>query len=508
MTQAKGRIAWIIVLGLTGTIGVVLLLLYPDLYPLLIQYVPSWVPLWWVEECALILIMTYAVARRFVPSGREVTGAARRVRRGLARINVLINRAWNGGLTIALGLVCVGFLTAWVPHYLTWPWSRDEDTFGGLALSWDHGILPYRDIRSFNFPGQTYLFWVLGKVFGWGRTVPFYAFDASCVLLLGVVLVAWSRRRLVSALPGLVAYLVFLKAYLTLAFEDTAQRDWHTALLVCLGIMVAQAWPGRLSRIASALTAALALSIRPHAVLFVPALAAAVVDLGPNLQATRNARFRLLLEWFSWLSVFLAVVFAPLVAAGICDDWIRSLSVVAYGGPYSTATPASAAKVFLDQLRDWRTDIPLATTFLLATCSTGGAGRLARTWLLAWLGVLIYRPVHPVQHGYLIHPILLVESITWALVVWWLLSMNRLSRPLRVSRCCSWFTSLCPRPPGCATCLPVLGPCLCWLAERCPRRCRADAFTFTPTRTSGTTTVLYWATSARRPASGRSWPTS
>ena len=431
MTHVVARIAWLLLLSLIGTAGVVFLLLFPSLYSLLIDFVPEGIRVWWVEECALTGFVTYVVARRLVPSGRGATGVARQVRGGLARIGVLMNRAWNGGLTMALGLVCVGFLAAWVPHYLTWPWSRDEDTFATLALSWEHGILPYRDIRAFNFPGHTYLFWGLGKIFGWGRTVPFYAFDASCVVLLGGVLVAWSRRRLGGALPGLVGYLVFLKSYLSFAFETTGERDWHTAFLVCLGLMIAQAWPGRLSRVASALTAALALSIRPHAILFLPALAAAVAEGGPSLRSTPYARFRFL-EWVSWLGLFLAMVFAPLVAAGITADWFRSLAVPAYGGPYSTVTPASAVQVFLNQLRDWKTVIPLAATFLLATYSSGGLRRTARTWSLAWLGVLVYRPVHPAHHGYLIHPILLVGSITWALVASQIVSIHWLSRPVRV----------------------------------------------------------------------------
>ena len=210
--------------------------------------------------------------------------------RELALIDWLVDRAWDGGLAKVVGLVCIGFLIAWAPHYLTWPWSGDEDTYALLALSWDRGILPYRDIRTFNVPGEIYLFWGFGKVFGWGRTVPFYALDASCVVLLGVVVVAWSRRKLDRALPGLVGYLAFLAYYLNMTYETTGERDWHTAFLVCSGLMIAQAWPGRRSRIASALTTAMALTFRPHAVLFLPALAAAVLEAEPSSGLLRTRR--------------------------------------------------------------------------------------------------------------------------------------------------------------------------------------------------------------------------
>jgi hypothetical protein len=442
MTHAAWRTARIIGLGLAGTIAAIVLLLLPDLLRLIAALIPPRLRAWWVEAGALGLLVADAITRR---------SAAARPRAGrvakLARIDALMDRAWDGGLAGAVGLVCVGFLTAWVPHYLTWPWSRDQDSFAVLALSWRHGMLPYRDIPAYNFPGETYLFWGLGEVFGWGRTAPFYAFDAGCILLLGAVLVAWSRRKLGGALPGLVAYLAFLGFYLSLAFENTGERDWHTAFLVCSALLVAQAWPGRWSRIASALMTALAVSIRPHAILFLPALAGAVAEPEPTPRPAPGGTFRVVREWSLWLGAFLALAFAPVVAAGIADDWIRGVRLVASRGPYSRATPAGAIMAFLDQLRDWRTDVPLAATLFLATSPAGRLGRTARTWSLAWLGALVYRPLHPVQHGYLTLPLHLVGSITWALVVSWLVSVHRLARPVRVVAVALLAYELVPQPP-------------------------------------------------------------
>jgi hypothetical protein len=133
-----------------------------------------------------------------------------------------------------------------------------------------------------------------------------------------------------------------------------------------------------------------------------------------------------------WLCCFLALVFAPVIAAGITDDLIRGVRVAAYGGPYSNTSPVGALKRFLHQLRDWRIDVPLAATLLLATCSAGRLSHLARTWSLAWLGVLVYRPLHPVDHAYLMHPIVLVSAITWALSVAWIISLHWLLRPVRI----------------------------------------------------------------------------
>ena len=239
------RIAEIIVLGLVGTIGLFVLLVLPDLLRLIVALMPLWLRIWWVEALASVFLMTYVITRRFKVSEPAAGRVAKLARRELARIDWLMDRAWDGGLAKVVGLVCIGFLIAWAPHYLTWPWSGDEDTYALLALSWDRGILPYRDIRTFNVPGEIYLFWGLGKVFGWGRTVPFYALDASCVVLLGVVVVAWSRRKLDGALPGLVGYLAFLGYYLNMTYETTGERDWHTAFLVCSGLTdrASLAWP-------------------------------------------------------------------------------------------------------------------------------------------------------------------------------------------------------------------------------------------------------------------------
>jgi len=61
----------------------------------------------------------------------------------------------------------------------------------------DNGRLPYRDLPSTNFPGSIYLFWLLGKVFGWDRTVPVHCTDAVFLLTPGrgaAVLVALPIR--------------------------------------------------------------------------------------------------------------------------------------------------------------------------------------------------------------------------------------------------------------------------------------------------------------------------
>ena len=148
--------------------------------------------------------------------------------------------------------------------------SRLGDVRGAGAIG-DHGIVPLSRYSNIQFPRAIYLAWLLGKVFGWGHTLPLYAFDAGCVVFLGWMMVTWSRKPLGGAVPGLVGYLAFLNRYLNLRYEVIAQRDWYTAFLVCVGLLFMQTWPGRRARFASAAAAAMALVLRPHAVLFLPA---------------------------------------------------------------------------------------------------------------------------------------------------------------------------------------------------------------------------------------------
>jgi hypothetical protein len=119
------------------------------------------------------------------------------------------------GLSWVVGAVCVSLLATRVPHYLTCP---------GSAISTHSQRLPslgtpessVSPCSRHNFPGQTYIFWMLGKAVGWSHTAAFYAVDVAFLVMLGAALMARSVRRFHGPLPGLVAYLAFLAHYLSL----------------------------------------------------------------------------------------------------------------------------------------------------------------------------------------------------------------------------------------------------------------------------------------------------
>ena len=410
--------------GLVCSLGLVVLLLLPALY----GFVPENLRTLWT--LGLVCVGVYALVVRLATTKFAETRLAERVRDGVKRLDVVADRALQRGLARALGLLCLGLLLIWIPQYLTWPWFRDTETFAVLAQSWDRGILPYRDIKTFNLPGAIYLGWTLGKVFGWGHTLPLYAFDAGCVVFIGLVMVSWSRRNLGGALPGLIGYLAFLNRYLNLRYEVIAQRDWHAAFLLCVGLLLMQTWPGRRARLASAVTAALALAIRPHAVLFLPAL---VWEAAQRREVSASGwadKTRTAAIWCVWFGLFVVLALAPLVVAGIFDDLIRQLQGIASVGTHYQATPGDKIHVFLAQFGSWRNVVPLAATVLLAAQRRSGLSKIATSWSLVWLGASFYRPIHLVHHDYLMLPVLLVSSITLALAVSWSLSSERVSRPI------------------------------------------------------------------------------
>jgi hypothetical protein len=330
--------------------------------------------------------------------------------------------AWalRGPLAVALGGLCVFQLATWIPHYLTWPWFADHDVFATLALGWEHGQLPYRDLAGNNFPGTVYLFWILGKLFGWGRTMPFYAVDASFVLILGASLLAWSGRRFGHILPGLVGFAVFLTYYLSLDFSRTAQRDWHGPFFLVVGLLLADAFPGRWSRRIAALAAAVGFAFRPQVVLLFPAMGLAVVQgvrAEDPSETGRGGGVRAILGWALLTAALIVVAFAPLLLAGLLDEFLRSVGLTFYGSSYNKAGPASILKQALLQCLHLEYDLVPLAVLLLAPLGDPATRRSARAWLLAYAGVWLYKPLSPVPYPYLEHPLALVWAINIAVLV-------------------------------------------------------------------------------------------
>jgi hypothetical protein len=341
------------------------------------------------------------------------------------RSNFWIGLLLRWVLPAALGLGCAVRLATWAPHYLTWPWFTDSDVFGTLAYGWHLGLRPYRDLYGNNFPGTIYLFWFAGRICGWGKTWPIYAADLVLLAALLATLLAWSRRRAGSFLPGLVGTSAILSYVCGLDYTMSAQRDWQAPLLATVALLLIQGWRGRLSLLFSALAFAAALTVRPQALAFLPALLAALA-----IDTPAEGRKAKLTIWGACVGGGLVIGFAPLVLAGVFGDFVRSLGVVVYGGSYNDVTSAGALSIFFSQLGPPKMWI-LAAGIAIVAARVGASGwRDAAPWLLAWLGVLFYGPLSPQPLPYLTHPLQLIVTVLATVLTGLVLAQTERPTPL------------------------------------------------------------------------------
>jgi hypothetical protein len=344
--------------------------------------------------------------------------------------------AWLLGpsLAVALGGTCAVFLLTWAPHYLTWPYWADTEQFAISAQSWDAGIRPYRDLADFDFPGPIYLLYVLGKAFGWARTMPFYAADLALLLMLGGALVGWSRRLFGTWIPGMIGFVSWLGYYLGRDYTQVAQRDWQGSALVVLGLLALEALPGRVARPLSALGLAAALAYRPQPVLFGPAFLSAIEESARRPGDRPAHPLRATAGWSATLAMSLVVMFSPLMAAGVLDDFIGAVRITRYGASYNHVDwymfYCRSKYLFWD---DWLTPFLTASLVLIGAAGPPDLRRPARTWLLALVGALCYRPISPVPHEYLLQPMRLVQSVALAPLAGWVLTVPRLTPSVRLA---------------------------------------------------------------------------
>lgn len=328
--------------------------------------------------------------------------------------------AWwlRGPLSFALVTLAAIQVLSWLPQYLTWPWWADHDVFATMALGWSQGLLPYRDLLGNNFPGSIYLFWVVGTLFGWGRTAPFYAVDALLLLLLLESILIWSRRRFGTRLPGAIGVLAVLGYVLSLDYTQAAQRDSQAPMFTILAILAAETGGGVLGPILGGLLAASGWSIRPQTVLLWPALALALAQAAAGRSSPEGARRAVILAWVRAglsLTIGITLVLAPLAGAGVLDDFFRGLRESALGESYNRVSAASFVVEMLRQisLRDVAAAAASLLLFFQAPKAVRGS---ALVWLTALVGVMFYRPLSPFPHAYLNHPRMLVSALNLAVL--------------------------------------------------------------------------------------------
>jgi hypothetical protein len=314
-------------------------------------------------------------------------------------------------------------VAAWAPHYLTWPLWTDHDHVLAMARGWDLGKPPWRELVTYQFPGEIELAWLVGRTSGWTWPGAYFAADLLLSLVLVFAVLRWSVRALGSWLPGLVAAVALAGFFASLPYSLAAQRDSHAMELVLLAWLLLETPPRRWPTAAlSAVLYAAALLIRPHAILFAPILMGSLWSHRETTGSLRSTG-----AWGIIVLLGLAVGFAPVVLGGLGADFVRSLR-------FPSSTPGLYSEWSLTQVRtvlgrfgrDGTLWLSLLASGLQASIAGGPAhrrlGRIALGFLIA---ACVFRIVHPVDHYYLRFPLRIVQA--WALgpLTAWLVADRR-----------------------------------------------------------------------------------
>ena len=313
-------------------------------------------------------------------------------------------------LTPLVAFWCVFLVLTWLPSYLTWPWQNDSEHFAMLAQLWDSDKLPYRDMFSTQFPGEIYIHYLLGKVFGWGNTVAFYAFDAALVIAFGFLLVAWGRRQIGSLLPGLIGFSTFLLFYVSQNTMVAGEREWHAAFLAMCSLLLLGLGPGHTLRTLSAVAFGLALVVRPQVVLLLPALLLALDGWARAVGESWGRTLVAVLGWGAVAAAVTAAAFLPVVWAGVLGDFLSCVKELVQP-PYNTTSPG---QVLIRMSPQKHPLVLLAATALIMLLwdRTGGEQR-RHAWvvLAAMVGALFYAAISPIWNAYYAIPQVAAASL-------------------------------------------------------------------------------------------------
>lgn len=329
----------------------------------------------------------------------------------------IANRLLRGPVAWWIGLWCVVRSAIRLPDYLTWPLHPDHDVFATLALGWDHGIIPYRDAITNNFPGQIYLFYLSGKVFGWGNTAAFFACDAALLAVLGVIMIFWSRRLFGSSVAGWIGYSAFLNYYLRLDYPWVMQRDWDASFFAVAGLLIAMSRRGRTGTVLAALAFAASFAFRPQPIVFFPALLVSLDYSARKPQESFLKTIKICVFFGIVFAIGLFLVYLPLIWNGAADDFLRAIREFAAGSRYARL---SAKAVFFHIILS-SLDLKVVTTAILALAlllnRRDQNRRPLAAALLALAGAYIYGAISPRHFAYHYHPIALCWAVLFGVAV-------------------------------------------------------------------------------------------
>lgn len=336
-----------------------------------------------------------------------------------------------------LATITVLYFATWLPHYLFWPWWMDQDHFAVSAMSWQNGIIPYRDLIDFNFPFPIYFNWVIGQIFGWGRPMVINTIDALLLISLVPVLTWWSRSLFQSRTTGICAIFLIVYHYCSLDYSRVMQRDWHVVYLAIISLCLLQVEDFKFKFHFIAILMAVACNTRPYAVLAFPALLSAMTT-APHLPGTSRIR-----NAITFLIVFIlssVLLWLPLLLQGTLDDFGRNFWTELNKGSYQSAEKTTISKLIYVQLN--RNLSFTALIGIILSLSTFWKDQNCRstiiTWLIAFGCFLFYMPACPVRHAYTDIPFEMIAALCFAISFGFLIKSGGPSPVLKCSIVAYW----------------------------------------------------------------------
>lgn len=307
------------------------------------------------------------------------------------------------------------FAVIWVPEYLVQPLWTDHEHMLIMAQLWNAGEFPWKAMHTYQFPGGMETAWLSARLFGWGEPRGFYATNLAVISLAGFAMTAWARRNLGRRAYGLLGFMALAFVEAAQPFTGVAQRDSQTTWLAMTALLAPAAFPGRFfGSILSAVCLALAVAIRPHALIYFPVVLCGIfwndmragnfdltVIRSRLFAASRTMTFRI------WLIVFLAaaaIFLSPVLGIRRTPAFLEALKFpLTQPGDYSRGAFSAWDDVLDDSLTRQRNVMFLLFSGFMMLPASGQPiwRRLAIGQVAIFACVVIYRAAHPVDHGYM-----------------------------------------------------------------------------------------------------------
>lgn len=282
---------------------------------------------------------------------------------------------------VAAFAVVAGWL-AWQSR--GWPLIHDAPIMHYIAWRIAEGAVPYRDLFDMNFPGVYLFHLAVVKTLGTGDAA-WRAVDLTMTALGSVMVAAlaapWGR---IAALGGA---LFFAAYHLASGAWSAGQRDFLLVPFLLAGALGVARWAERGSAgtvLASGVALGAALTIKPHALLFVLALAAFIAV---HARRADGSGLRPLAALVIGAAIAPAAAIAWLATLGAVDAW-RDI-VFNYLVPlYSRVTRPADWLYFR-----WHVWIAIGAAVILSLASVTWSRRVSARHAVAIIG-LVYGLVH------------------------------------------------------------------------------------------------------------------